>query len=173
MRALAITCLLVAAGCTGSGSAPTPPPLPAASADARSADAERCASTQQVEEVLRRFTTAFNSGNSDSIEGTLSSALWAVSLVVGGKGEAAYGRADAVRFLVGRYQAGDRLRFVRVTVNELAGWDGAAQFGPIDLTLERAGSAIDLSGKGALYCGGAASGITVLGLGDGKVSATH
>lgn len=172
-RGLAIACLLVAASCTNTGAAPAAPSSPASRADARSADAERCASAEQVEQILRGFTTAFNSGNSDSIERTLSSALGAVSLNVGGKAEAAYGRVDAVRYLVGRYTAGDRLRFVRVKVNELAGWDGAAQLGPIDLTLERAGSAIDVSGKGALYCGGAASGITVLGLGDGKVSTTH
>ncbi|MDE3097131.1 MAG: hypothetical protein KGK07_14175 [Chloroflexota bacterium] len=185
MRSLVVACLLVATGCLNVGKAHTLP-SPSATADTWAADPEQifhvpistaeavhCASASQVEEVLRQFTTAFNSGSGDAIERMLSSELWAVSLNVAGKAEAAYGRGDAARYLVDRYDSGDRLRFVGVKVNDLVGWDGAAQFGPIDFTLARAGSPIDISGKGALYCGGAASGIKVLGLGDGKGSGTQ
>lgn len=118
----------------------------------------------QVEEVLRAFATAFDTGDEPQLRTTLSPLLWAISLSVSGKGQAAYGRDDAVRFLRERHEQGDRLEFQQVHVNELAGWDGAAQFGPVTFSLERGGATITLDGKGELYCDGPDRGIGALGL---------
>ena len=54
---------------------------------------------------------------------------------------------------------------MHVQVNELVGWDGAAHIGPVAFILSnRADATVGLDGKGALYCGGTAKGIKVLGL---------
>lgn len=96
----------------------------------------------------------------------LSSDLWALSLTLRGQNDVAYGRENAVRYVLARQRNGDRIEFRNVQVNELAGWDGAAQIGPVRFTLRRDQETFELDGKGAVYCGGPATGVKVLGLGD-------
>jgi hypothetical protein len=123
-----------------------------------------CRDAGQVEALLKEFASAFNSGDAAALRATLSTEIWAVSLSVRGRHDVAYSRDDAVRYLLERHQEGDRLDFVRVQVNELVGWDGAAHVGPVAFVLNRADATVGLDGKGALYCGGTAKGIKVLGL---------
>lgn len=87
-----------------------------------------------------------------------------MSVSVGGRHEVAYSREDAVQYLLERNRAGHRLEFLHVQVNELVGWDGAAHIGPVAFVLRSADGPVTLDGKGALYCGGRARGIKVLGL---------
>ena len=123
--------------------------------------AEHCRDQGEVEAVLRQFAVAFNSGDPDAMRATLSEEFWAISFPHG----VAYTRNDAVRFVVERQGAGERLEFRHVQVNGLVGWDGAAHVGPVEFALLRSGETIHLSGKGALFCGGSLRGIKVLGLG--------
>ncbi len=98
----------------------------------------------------------------------LSADLWALSFNVLGHNDVAYGREAAVQHVLARQREGDRLEFRQVQVNELAGWDGAAQIGPVQFALRRGQATFQLDGKGAVYCGGpgAGAGVKVLGLGD-------
>ena len=113
-----------------------------------------------------RFAAAFNSGDETTVRAALSSDLWALSFNVLGRNDVAYGRESAVQRVLALQRDGDRLEFRTVQVNELVGWDGAAQIGPVHFTLRRGQSAFQLDGKGAVHCGGPAAGIKVLGLGD-------
>lgn len=125
------------------------------------AGVEPCRDNSEVEAVLRQFTAAFNSGDPLAIQAIVSPEFWALSVA----GQVAYTRDDAIRLVVERQRAGDRLELRRVQVNSLVGWDGAAHFGPIDFALHRGSDTRLGSGKGALYCGGSVRGIKVLGTG--------
>lgn len=115
--------------------------------------------------MLAHFASAFNSGDPAAIQATLSPEFWALSFSVRGHHQVAYTRDGAIRMIIERQEAGDRLEFVRAQVNELVGWDGAAHVGPVTFALRRSANAVELHGKGALYCAGAVRGIKVLGIG--------
>jgi len=100
------------------------------------------------------------------VRAALSSDLWALSFNVLGHNDVAYDRESAVAHVLARQREGDRLEFRQVQVNELAGWDGAAQIGPVQFALHRGQATFQLDGKGAVYCGGSVAGVKVLGLGD-------
>jgi hypothetical protein len=122
---------------------------------------EPCRSQEAVEIVLLEFARAFNTADVGALEAVLSQEFWAVAVA----GYYAYSREDAVTMIRERQRTGDRLEFRRVTVNGLVGWDGAAHIGPVEFALRRDGGASVIAGKGALYCGGRARGITVIGVG--------
>jgi hypothetical protein len=150
--------LLVLSACTTSSSTTASRSVaPATSA---------CRDVAQVEATLARFAAAFNSGDEATIRGALSPELWALSFNVLGRNDVAYDRDSAVQHVLARQRDGDRLEFRHVQVNELAGWDGAAQIGPVQFALRRGPTLLLLDGKGALYCGGSVVGIKVLGLAD-------
>jgi hypothetical protein len=80
--------------------------------------ATTCQAASEVEAVLAQFASAFNAGDEAAVRAVLSSTFWALQL---GQDDTAYGRDDALRYVMQRQRAGDRLEFVRVEVNELAG----------------------------------------------------
>lgn len=121
-----------------------------------------CPDEAAVEQTLREFAAAFNGGDANAIRANLSTAFWGVFMNVPGRSEAAYTRDDAVRYLVERSRAGDRLAFGRPQVNGLEAWDGAAHFGTVPITLRRGGTSIELQRRGALYCAGSSRGIRIL-----------
>jgi SnoaL-like domain len=177
VRALLLIWLSLAAACStpasavlaSRSSAPTPSAAGTTFPDRASSTppgADTCQAASEVEAVLAQFASAFNAGDAEAIRAVLSSEFWALSLTLGGQNETAYGRDDAVRYVMQRQRAGDRLEFVRVQVNELAGWDGAAQIGPVAFLLRRGATSTELQGKGALYCRGGARGIKVLAMAD-------
>ncbi len=147
-------------------SACAPATSTASSASVARAATSACRDLAQVEEMLAQFAAAFNSGDEATVRSALSPELWALSLHVLGQNDVAYGRDSAVQHVVARQRDGDRLEFRHVKVNELAGWDGAAQIGPMQFALRRGQTLRLLDGKGALYCGGSDAGIKVLGLSD-------
>lgn len=181
MRIVAALCCLLVMSCGSHvrSAAPTDSPAASTSPPAWTADpshvfragpgipagSEPCAVVSDVEAALNQFADAFNSGDAAAIRSSLSPEFWALSLSVRGHHEVAYAQEDAVRYVLERQRAGDRLEFRRVQVNDLVGWDGAAHIGPVAFVLRRGAAEIELDGKGALYCGGSTQGIKVLGLG--------
>ncbi len=151
--------LLVLSACAPSASTASPSAVAAAPTAA-------CRDVGQVDAVLRQFAAAFNSGDTATIRHVLSAELWALSFTVLGRTDVAYGRDSAIEHVVARQRDGDVLEFRNVQVNELSGWDGAAQIGPVQFALRRGQTVLLLDGKGALYCGGSVTGIKVLALGD-------
>ncbi|MDQ6859425.1 MAG: hypothetical protein M3Z65_10560 [Chloroflexota bacterium] len=156
---VALGALLLLSACATSTSTVSSSPSPAATSSA-------CRDVAQVDAALEHFAAAFNSGDPATIRRALSPELWALSFNVLGRDDVAYGRDSAVEHLVARRSDGDVLEFRHAQVNELSGWDGAAQIGPVQFALRRGQTLVLLDGKGALYCGGPAMGIKVLGLGD-------
>ena len=146
MRGLLLVCLGVAAACSTTGSATSSAQSPSTPA----LRTEACLTTNEVEAALVQFASAFNSGDEATIRATLSTELWALSFTVGGRHEPSYGREDVVRCVLARQSAGDRLEFIRAQLKELAGWDGAAQVGPLTFSLRRGDTTFTLQGKGAL-----------------------
>lgn len=138
----------------------TPDPGHVFRAGASTAGTPPCRSDDEVKAVLADFAAAFNSGDDAAVLAALSPEFWALHI----HGQVAYSRDDAVRFVLERQRAGDRLEFRRVQINGLVGWDGAAHIGPVEFTLYRGSELTALSGKGALFCHGAQRGIKVLGL---------
>lgn len=162
LRVVACATFVLSACATSAPAGGSVAPSPSVATSATTA----CRSQAQVEGWLTRFATAFNSGDEATVRAALSPDLYALSFTVLGHNDAAYGRESAVQQVLARQREGDRLEFRQVTVNELTGWDGAAQFGPLRFTLRRGQAAFELDGKGAVYCGGPAAGVKVLGLGD-------
>ena len=162
LRVLACAaCVLVAcASSSPASSAELPSPSVASSATTA------CRDRAQVEDWLARFAAAFNSGDEAKVRAVRSPDLWALSFTVLGHNDAAYGRESAVQDVLARQREGDRLELRQVTVNELAGWDGAAQVGPVRFGVRRGQAVYELAGKGAVCCAGPAAGLKVLGLGD-------
>lgn len=178
MRILLAACLLIGSGCTALAasargvSAPSPSPASWTldpshvfrASPGIPPGGEVCRDNAEVEAVLRAFASAFNSGDDHAIRAAVSTSFWGVFMNLPGRNEAAYTRDDAVRYLVERSQAGDRLAFGQPQVSGLVAWDGAAHFGAVAVSLRRGDSVIEVQGRGALYCAGSAKGIKILSI---------
>lgn len=176
VRAILAGCVLLTVGCAAlvAGTSASPAPSPSAAtwtlnpghvfraSPGMLEGGKPCPDEAAVEQTLREFAAAFNGGDANAIRANLSTAFWGVFMNVPGRSEAAYTRDDAVRYLVERSRAGDRLAFGRPQVNGLEAWDGAAHFGTVPITLRRGGTSIELQGRGALYCAGSSRGIRIL-----------
>lgn len=137
-------------------------------AAATQAQVEECRADSQITSSLEAFARAVNDGDRAGVEAVVSSAAQWFSLTTPAGHEVAYGRENIVERLIAMHVAGDRF-VASPTPNQLTlvAWDGAGHFGLAPFTFERGGKRIELSGKGALYCGGRARGIKVLSLGFG------
>jgi hypothetical protein len=137
-------------------------------ATASQSEVEACRAESEIASSLEGFARAVNNGDRVEVEKVVSSAAQWFSLTTSEGHEVAYGHNNIVEHLIAMQVAGDR--FVTVpTPNQLTlvAWDGAGHFGLAPFTFERGGKRIELSGKGALYCGGRARGVEVLSLGSG------
>jgi hypothetical protein len=128
---------------------------------------EPCRAVHEIQAILASFTQAVNSGDRAAIEAAVSPSAHWFSLTTSGGNEVAYGHDDIVSHLVAMSAAGDR--FITTPTPDqvtLVAWDGAGHFGLTAFTFERNGQRHRLVGKGALYCGGSARGVEVMGLAD-------
>ena len=173
--ASAVVLLLVLGACvappgtrSGQPSASGTTSQPSALATAAQPQAEQCRADSEITSSLEAFARAVNDGDRAGVEAVVSLAAEWFSLTTPDGHEVAYGREKIVEHLIAMHGAGDR--FVAPPTPSqptLVAWDGAGHFGVAPFTFERGGKRMQLSGKGALYCGGRARGIKVLSLGLG------
>lgn len=162
---LALALGACAAGPEATPARPSATPT-APSPTASLAHVEACTAASQIESMLETFVRAVNDGDRGRIEASVSSAAQWFSITTPSGHEVVYGHNDIVRHLLAMHAAGDRFittpRPAQVT---LEAWDGAGHFGLGPFTFQRGGERMQLTGKGAIYCGGRVRGVEVMSIG--------